>query len=191
MPLPPPAPRTHQHIRTITLNGYQRDDGWVDVEAHLLDQKTYSFDSDLRGHVEALTPLHDMWLRLTIDESMSVREVAASIDASPHAICPAIVASFQKLKGEKVKAGWNQRVRQLFGGIAGCTHLMELLGPLATVAYQTIGATHAQARVNLNHDPQRLPQRINSCHAFAQNGPIVKMRWPQHYTGTDQPNEKG
>jgi hypothetical protein len=183
MPLPPAAPRTHRHIRTISLNGYQREDGWIDVEGHLLDQKTYSFDSDLRGHVPALTPLHDMWLRLTLDESMCVRHVDAVIDASPHQICPTITHAFKKLTGEKVKAGWNQRVRHLLGGVTGCTHLVELLGPLATLAYQTLGATQAQERANTEHDPARLPARINSCHAFAQHGPIVKLRWPEHYNG--------
>ena len=139
--------------------------------------------SDLRGAVTAGTPVHDMWLRLTLDEHLVVQEVAVAMDASPHPICPAILPAFNKLKGERIKPGWNVRVRELLGGVEGCTHLVEMLGPLGTVAYQTIGPSRVRAPNAPPPDPNKPPARINSCHAMASDSPVVKKRWPQFYTG--------
>ena len=51
MPLSAPAPRKLEHLRDIQLRGYVREDGLVDIEAHLTDTKTYGFPSEHRGQV--------------------------------------------------------------------------------------------------------------------------------------------
>ena len=73
MPLSSAAPRERLHTRQIECCGYRRADGLWEIEAHLTDVKTYAFDNQFRGHVEPGDPLHDMWLRLTIDDEMTVR----------------------------------------------------------------------------------------------------------------------
>jgi hypothetical protein len=83
--------------------------------------------------------------------------------------------------GDRISAGWSRRVKQKLGGRASCTHLMELLLPMATAAYQTI------APVRLNR-PERLgldgrPVRLDSCLAYAGDGEVARQRWPEHYTG--------
>ena len=40
MPLPNPVPRKLMHTRAIECNGYEREDGLWDIEAHLTDTKT-------------------------------------------------------------------------------------------------------------------------------------------------------
>lgn len=185
MPLPAPDARQHRHRRTLTMDGYFRDDGMLDVEGHLVDIKSYDFQNETRGAVTAGTPVHDMWLRLTLDEHLVVKDVAVSIDASPHPICPAIAPAFNKLKGERIKPGWNIRVRELLGGIQGCTHVVEMLGPLGTVAYQTMGPSRVRAPGAPPPDPNKPSPRIGTCHALAPDSPVVKKRWPQFYTGKD------
>ena len=66
MPLSPPTARKLLHTRTVSCHGYQRDDGLWDIEGHLVDGKTYGFDNDHRGVVNAGEPVHEMWLRLSI-----------------------------------------------------------------------------------------------------------------------------
>ena len=73
MPLSPPASRKHLHTRTVTCCGYQRDDGLWDIEGHLVDVKTYGFDNDHRGVVNAGEPVHEMWLRLIIDDDLEIQ----------------------------------------------------------------------------------------------------------------------
>ena len=42
--------------------------------------------------------------------------------------------------GERIRGGWSMMVKAKLGGAAGCTHLMELLIPMATAAYQTLSS---------------------------------------------------
>ena len=70
MPLPEPAPREHLHTRQIECRGYRRDDGLWDIEGTLVDTKTYGFFSHARGDVEPGQPVHNMSIRLTIDDDL-------------------------------------------------------------------------------------------------------------------------
>ena len=45
MSLPPsPVPRQRLHQRSITYEGYRRDDGLFDIDAHLVDAKDHDFE---------------------------------------------------------------------------------------------------------------------------------------------------
>jgi hypothetical protein len=182
MPLTPPAGRKPMHTRTIECRGYLREDGLWDIEGHLLDTKPFAISNHDRGDIPADTPLHDMWIRLTVDADLLVHEVEACTDQGPYGICGNITDSFKVLKGLRIKSGWTLKTRELLGGTRGCTHLLELLGPMATTAFQAIYPVRVQ------HETDRTltkrPGLIGGCHAYAADGPIVKQRWPQFYRGS-------
>ena len=185
MALSPPAPRTKRHIRALEMTGYQREDGLWDIEGHLRDEKGYDFESEWRGKVQAGQPVHDMWIRLTVDETLLVKNVEAAIDTGPHVICPDIAPNFKVLEGIRIAPGWYNNVKRLLGGARGCVHLAEMLGPMGTVAYQTLGAS----RVSDNQDKamgrnRNKPARIDTCHVFKSDGEMVKKRWPEFFTGS-------
>ena len=191
MPLSPPAvPREHIHTRVVDCRGYRRDDGLWDIEGHITDTKTYAFANDFRGELAPGTPVHDMWLRLTVDDKLVIHAVEAATDASPYAVCPAVAPKFQCLKGLRIYPGFQKQVRDLLGGTAGCTHLVELLGPVATTAFQTIFPYREHQRSlspalrQPSDKPRRKPRLIDSCHAFASDGEVVKRYWPDFYTGS-------
>jgi len=48
MSLPTPAPRQKLHRREILIEGFQRDDGNLDIDAWLTDTKTVAIDTDRR-----------------------------------------------------------------------------------------------------------------------------------------------
>lgn len=177
MPLSPPAPRKHIHSRDIIMRGYSRDDGMWDIEAHLTDTKTYGFPNRERGNIEAGEPIHDMWLRVTLDDGMLIHDVEAATDYSPFEICGEITPDFKKLIGLTIGPGWTREARQRVGGIHGCTHLFELLGPIATVAYQT------RVRKTNQVDSGKKPGHLDSCHALSTDGPVVRDNYPEFYTG--------
>ncbi|GAB4185219.1 MAG: DUF2889 domain-containing protein [Thalassobaculales bacterium] len=182
MPLPQSAERELMHTRSIELRGYRRADGLWDIEGHLTDVKSYSFDNQWRGVVKAGEPLHDMWLRLTLDEDFVVRDVAASTDRSPYPECPAITQAFRVLIGEKIASGWTNRTRELLGGVKGCTHLVELLGPIATTAFQTMWPLRARKADAVAPGGRRpRPGLIDTCHALAADGPVVERTWPEFH----------
>lgn len=190
MPLSSPDPREHIHTRTIDCRGFRRADGLWDVEGHLRDTKTYAFDNHFRGEVPPGAPVHDMWLRLTVDDRLVIHAVEAVTDASPYTICPNITPNFQRLVGLRIYPGFQREVRDRLGGIEGCTHLVDLLGPVATTAYQTVFPYRArqQEQAASGQRPpdkrQRKPRLIDTCHAFASDGEVVKRYWPEFYTGS-------
>jgi hypothetical protein len=189
MSLPAPVEREPFHQRRITVDGYRRVDGLWDIEAHLVDTKTYAFDNHWRGTIQPGEPLHDMWLRVTLDDGMVVRDVIAVAAAHPFRICPEITGDFKRLIGETIGAGWSRRVRTLLGGVAGCTHLVDLLGPIGTIAFQTIKSGRARAQSERpepakSDAPRRRPAVIDTCHAMRADGEVVQRLWPDFYTGS-------
>jgi len=185
MPLSSPAPRKLLHTRTVTCYGYQRDDGLWDIDGHLVDVKTYDFDNHHRGEVKAGEPVHEMWLRLSIDDDMEIHAAEAATDHAPYAMCPDVTSRFAHLKGLRIGPGFHREVQKLVGGVKGCTHLVELLRPLATTAYQTLVAKRRRPDPDPDAPPRR-PMFIDTCHAHASDSPEVKRRWPAFYTGPDR-----
>jgi len=188
MPLPPPAEREHLHNRDITLKGYVRADGLYDIEGTIVDTKTYSFQNEWRGEMTPGRPIHNMSIRLTLNDDFEVLAVAAVTDDSPFLVCPDIVPNFQELVGLKIGPGWNRRVKEKLGGIKGCTHLVELLGPVATVAFQTIRPyqrylVKKQLEPDADDPTTRRPWQIDTCYGWAADHAVVQRYLPDHYTG--------
>jgi hypothetical protein len=135
MPLPLSAvQRRHVHTRSIVCEAFEREDGLWDVEANMTDVKAYDVDRARAGE-----PLHDMWVRLTLDTALVIHGVESVMDAFPRGVCPHAVDPMQELVGVKIGAGWQAEVRKRIGGALGCTHLRELLAPMATTAMQAMG----------------------------------------------------
>ncbi|MFN3077561.1 MAG: DUF2889 domain-containing protein [Alphaproteobacteria bacterium] len=181
MPLSSPVPRTLRHHRTIECSGFLREDGLWDIEGHLLDVKNYDFPRHGGGFIMAGEPFHEMWIRLTIDDDFLIHTVEAVTDHGPASLCGKVAEDFRVLEGLRIGKGFTRQVRELLGGVKGCVHLVDLLTPMATAAFQTLFSTR-EARAA--QDPNRArPPIIDQCHALASDGEFVKQYWPQFYTG--------
>ncbi|TVR99431.1 MAG: DUF2889 domain-containing protein [Rhodospirillales bacterium] len=177
MPLSKPQPRDHIHTREIRCRGFRRLDGLWDIEASLEDTKTYSFANLDRDGIASGEPIHAMRIRITLDENLVVQGAEAATDAGPFTICGDIAPVFQSLVGERIGPGWRKVVASKMAGVRGCTHLTELLlGPLSATAMLTVNAARSRRE---GRDGNR-PAVIDSCHAFAGDGPIVARQWPEH-----------
>lgn len=188
MPLTPPAERDYIHTRQVTCHGYRRKDGLWDIEGHLRDVKTYTFRNDYRGAVEPGDPIHEMVIRVTVDDELTVQGIEAVTLKGPFHECGAITPNFQQLLGLQMAAGWTRAVKQRLGGVRGCTHLVELLGPIATTAFQTIYPILARERADrakLRREESKSPRPVllDTCHIFASDGAYAQKHWPEHYTG--------
>jgi len=174
----PTARREAVHTRQIDLRFYARDDGLCEVEGALLDTKSHPFLRQLAAQeMPPGTPLHDIVVTLVIDEAMRVHDARAQMRATPFDVCAGAARTLAPLVGLSMGSGWNRRVRELLGGKASCTHIVELLGPMATTAYQGL----APRRLAAINDPANEAQRkakVDSCHAYAAEGPVVAQLWP-------------
>lgn len=181
MTLSAPQVRRPLHERTVRCTGYLREDGLYDIEGHLVDVKRYDTENHDRGAIPAGEPLHEMWLRLTVDIDLNVIGVEAKTVWGPYSICGDITPNFQRLQGLAIKPGWTQKTRELLGGTQGCTHLVELLGPIATTAFQTVYEDRLKRERACG--VKKRPALIGSCHAWASDSPVIEARYPEYYTG--------
>ena len=189
MALSPPTAREKLHIRRIEITGYRRTDDLYDIEAHLVDTKSYTFANEDRGTIHPGTPLHEMLARMTLDENMLITAFEASTEYGPYTICPNAAPNFARLAGLRVGRGFIKAANERIGGVHGCTHLRELLGQMATTAFQTLyavrqkrnAAPNAQS-VNEAASSER-PVLLGTCMAYAPDSPVVQRTWPDFYTG--------
>ena len=156
-PLSVEVTRQEMHSRLIDMRGWGQSDGPYEVEGRVVDRKPHEFKSP-NGFkvVPAGEPIHDMGVKLVFDSEMLVREVSTFTAAAPYGDCLSAGQTIQTLKGLRIGAGWGAEVRKRLGREQSCTHLMELLFPMATVALQTLIRFRAD---------------------------VVRRNWPAFYTG--------
>lgn len=184
MPLPTPAARREIHHRIIDMTAYGREDGLYDIEAHLVDTKPFDYvrpsspQPTLAGHA-----LHDLWVRLIVDENYTVRDVQAASDVTPWGLCKEAESTLQVLVGERLVRGWSSKVKERLRGAASCTHLMEMLVTMATTALQGIRGLSSERSRPV--DANGVPLKLDTCYAYARQRDVVKMLWPQHHRPSD------
>ncbi len=162
------------HRRRIEIAGYKREDGLFDIEGHLVDAKDVDFP--VGGEVRpAGEPVHDMWLRIAVDREFRIVEAEARIDGMPYRdTCGRIAPDYANLVGLTIGPGYLRHLKERLGGVAGCTHLTELAGSLATAAFQTFAGQGV-----LPSD--RKPPQLDRCHALATDGDVVRRFHPRWY----------
>lgn len=176
MPLSAAGSRRLVHMRDVQLRGYVRDDGQIEIEARMTDVKSYSMGNLDRTMIAAGEPLHDMWIRMTLTPAdLEITACEARMDATPYNMCPQTAPKMERLVGLKVGKGFLRAAGQRVGGTEGCTHLRELLQPMATTAYQTQYSLKNHA---LDGQPRKdnhglAPGLLNSCHSYVETSPVV------------------
>ncbi|MDB5841603.1 MAG: hypothetical protein JWQ23_3555 [Herminiimonas sp.] len=194
MPLSPPiSRRALKHTRAIQAAAFQREDGFWDIDAHITDVKTR--DISLGAGVRpAGAPIHDLWLRLTIDTGFNIVAVEAASDAVPYpGYCDTITPDYGMLVGLNLTKGFRHRVKERLAGTAGCTHLTELAQVLPTAAIQafagevfpTLESAAGDPRGSHNqhnqHNQQHVqkPFQLDHCHALRTDGEAVAKYYPR------------
>ena len=179
MPLPPPtAARLRIHQRSITFQGFRRDDGLWDIEGRLVDTKDQPFPilEDVRQPGE---PVHDISVRITIDTQMNVLDVAWSADATPFpGTCDAGMPDYRKIIGLNLFKGFVKAVKNKFGERWGCTHATELLMSMPTAAFQTFAG---QVKHEERGHGDQVPFHLDRCHALRRDSPVVRHYYPRWY----------
>lgn len=186
MPLSAPHARALLTARAIRCEGFRRDDGLWEVEAHLADRRTYEAPTPWRPTVPAGEPFHEMWLRIAFDDQREIREIEVAIDSHPFPECPSVQPNFQRLVGLRMGAGFGKEVQARVGGEEGCTHLLTLITNMATVAVQTLGSqirwndrTSAERIYGL--DRQGKPPVVGACRGYGRGGDMVRRIYPEFY----------
>lgn len=160
------------HTRHVVCQGFALDNGLWEIEGRMSDLKSFAMrNADRGGEIAVGEPLHDISLVLTLDSELRIHAVRVAMDATPFRSCAEISDAFQMLTGLRLLPGFSRQAKELLGGVKGCTHLLELLAPIATTAYQTLWQSESGYN---GDDPSVTGFLVNSCHALAENGEVVQ-----------------
>jgi hypothetical protein len=171
---------------------------------HTREYQVRSFRIDastivLRGAVRDIKPpgmyvpddpeplvVHHMVVDLTVDvTTMTITHAATVMEVHPHPTCTAIIPHYDKLIGLSISRGYNSKVRELFGGPRGCSHIGALLTAMGPIAVQTMWSLRIANLRDTGGRPALLaassPEQrrvvsamnINSCHVWDENGEHV------------------
>jgi hypothetical protein len=178
-------PRRLMHRRSIECTGYLRNDGLWEVEARLVDTKPFAQRDHFRGELQPGDPVHDIGVRLAVDDALTIREAETTMRATPFATCVDVEPILQRLVGERIGPGWRDLVRRKIGRLETCTHLSELLGPAVTTLYQTMsyGKTpDGRSSLEDQRGAREPPFFLGGCHSWRTDGPVVAELFPQFAT---------
>lgn len=180
MSLPAAAPgRQLKHRRTIDVQVFARGNGLWEVDARLTDVKTR--DAQLgSGLRRAGEPIHEMLLRLVIDEQMNILEAGSETLWMPYiGECDSHGDAYRQLVGLNLRDGFRDAVRRRLGGVRGCTHITEMTQVLPTAVIQAFAGD--VFRTTDNPDVDHPPFQLNRCHALRFDRNAVKAHYPRWY----------
>lgn len=185
MPLPDAsAPRKLVHTRRVDIQCWYREDGLLDMEARMVDlkEKDYPLPPSLGVRLKG-QPLHDMRVRLTIDQKMTIHDVVVSSDAVPYpGSCDTIAPVYRQLIGLNLMQGFRRALMERFGGVRGCSHVTELLGALPTAAFQTMASVQRDKGViDWDDKIDVQPAQLDHCHALEISTETVRRFYPRWY----------
>ena len=180
MALPIAAPeRRLQHRRSIDVQVYSRGNGLWEVDARLTDTRSRTVNL-ATGPRAAGDPIHDMLLRLVVDERFNVVEAGAESMSVPYpGNCDEHGDVYQKLVGLNLMQRFRETVRARVGGVQGCTHITELAQVLPTAVVQAFAGEVIDTRGD--SDSSERPFQIDRCHALRSDGPAVLAFYPRWY----------
>jgi len=180
MALPTAAPeRQLKHRRSIDVQIYARGDGLWEVDAHITDVRSRETRM-ATGLLPPGAPIHDMLLRLVVDERFNVVEAGAETAAMPYpGECNSYGDVYGRLVGLNLMRGFRQAVKERLGGIQGCTHITELTQVLPTAVVQAFAGEVLDTRGDAADSEQ--PFQIDRCHALRADGLAVKTYYPRWY----------
>lgn len=147
------------------------------VRGHLNDTKPHGL-----GLADG-TPLviHDMTVDLVVAvPSFEITAVETTMHVHPYELCTNVLPDYQQLVGLSITRGYAKKVRQLFGGPGGCSHMGALLlamGPVAIQASWSLVTLHDDIAARLEKDDddpeareRRLAMNTNTCHVWIEGG---------------------
>ncbi len=170
---PPPMARRRTHLRQITCEAFERDDGLIELEGLLVDTKPTPVRLVTGKAVPPDQPIHQMRVRLAVDRDGVIREARAYGEVSPYPECAGIEAAYRQLVGMRIGPGFPQAVKRLFRGIGGCTHITELIPPLATILFQVRWADSEFAAPR-EAGPADRPTPVGGCHGLRLDGDVAR-----------------
>lgn len=172
------------HTRQITCRAFRLDDGLLEIEATLWDEKGQDVPFRSRPTVRAGQLMHRMTLNLTIDDDYLIRDLRVRTEQAPWRACGETDAAYRRLVGLRIGAGFTRQMRKLLGGVQGCTHVTELVSQAANTYMQASWPARIARQIAIDPDPRRWPDKstlgfVDQCHAWKHDGDTLHEEYPE------------
>lgn len=178
MSLPAAAPqRQLKHRRQIDVQVFARGDGLWEVDATISDIKTRVAHM-AEGPRPPGTPIHEMLLRLVVNERLDIIEAGSETRWMPYTgHCAEHGDVYGRLVGLNLLDRFRDRLRERVGGVLGCTHITELAQVLPTAVVQAFAGEVIDTRGAA--DGAAKPFQLDRCHALKSSGAVVRLHYPR------------
>ena len=184
------------HQRSYETEAFDEGDGRMRVRGRLTDNKPQGLcladGNDL--------VIHDMCIDLLVDpQTFTIVAVENEMMVRAYSNCEAILPNYQALVGVSITRGYSSRVKKLFGGPNGCSHmsaLLQAMGPVAVQATWSFLSLHEslESRLNRSDDPEererKLRMMVNSCHVWQEEGEHVEIISKGNWMRTDWESQR-
>jgi hypothetical protein len=176
------------HTRRYEVRAFRMADDRLMLRGVVVDEKPAGLY--LKGDVQPLW-LHHMIVELEIVyPTFLIEKASATFHEHPHLECTHITDHYKNLEGMSIARGFNAKVKELFAGARGCTHITALLSAMAPVAIQAGWSMRAVASSDVQVDAQKdhenrerqLAGTINTCHMWDENGALAASVSSGNYT---------
>ncbi|MGI9598072.1 MAG: DUF2889 domain-containing protein [Acidimicrobiales bacterium] len=167
---------TSIHQRSYDCEAFDEGDGRMRVRGRLVDNKPHGLGL---ADGEPLV-IHDMMIDLIVSvPTFIIEAVESKMNVHPYRSCTDILPDYQQLVGLSITRGYSRKIRELFGGPGGCSHvgaLLQALGPVAVQASWSLVTLHDDPadRLSEEADPEERARRVkmnsNTCHVWAEGG---------------------
>ena len=120
--------------------------------------------------------MHHMVIELRIAApSLEITAVNLDFEEFPNHECPSIVKAYDGLVGLSIARGFTHKIRELFGGPRGCTHVVALLQALAPAVIQSTWSLSKVTGSDSGISPAEAQMRnLNTCHIYAEDGERIQ-----------------
>lgn len=163
------------HTRNMSFTTYMAGEGHIVTKAALTDVRLKDYFKLTGQKVEAGT-LHDMEVIFLIKTpSMVIEDIEVSLKTVPREDCTHLSRSLDPLIGLSVTKGFTSNVRNLCGGVKGCTHLVTLLTAAGSAIIQGSMAVMYQGKAGRSYNKAERSSQMgaylkNSCYAWREDG---------------------
>jgi hypothetical protein len=168
------------HERVYVVRAYRNGPDRLILRGSVRDQKPPGLY--IADDPEPLT-IHHMIVDLTVAiPSLEIVAAKAVLETHPHPTCKRIEDHYDNLVGLSIARGFTNKIRELFGGPRGCTHITALLQAMAPVAIQSMWSLNigqppdVGGETPFDTDAAReaaLMANANTCHVWAEDGEYV------------------
>lgn len=164
------------HQRSYETEAFDQGDGTMRLVGRLVDTKPHGLGL---ADGEPLV-IHDMIVEMIVNgQTFEIVDITTTMQVHPYGECTQVLSSYQQLLGVSIARGYSRKVKDLFGGPMGCSHIGALLialGPVAVQASWGMARLHddpaewSQLEIDPDDAERRLRLNTNTCHVWSADG---------------------